>query len=161
METISATRFADEAEPSAALSADQTRTLSNVITGLAACKRLILLENAALAVKAGVEIEDLAPVINSGSAWSGASLAILPALATAGTTSEETLEGTVRILKDLAACGAAAGVPLLMLNTARAAYEAHAHRLGGAATLDALVPLYEEAADTAFVRPDPSISRFG
>lgn len=121
-----------------------------LVNAVAACNRIVIYENAAMGRTFGLDLDELAAIVNAGSGWSGEAERILPALSSGGETTRITLGEIVADLTALARLGFANGAPLLIANEVRATFEAQAGEVGADATLDALKRRYESAARTDF-----------
>lgn len=121
-----------------------------ITSAIAACNRLITYESAAMGVKNGLAVQDIATVINTSSGANSASERVLPALAAQGRTADLTLEQAVQDLNLTSRMAMAHGVPMLIGNLARGTFESACNELGGAATLDDLAQVYENNARVRF-----------
>lgn len=123
LERLTCTQFTGEpAADAAAPALDEQSALRLITNAAAACNRAIVMENTALAIRAGMDIAGFAPVINSGSASSAQAEGLFALLqgddaALAGTVSQM-LDSVTALTRVADACF----VPMLMTNQVRAQY---------------------------------------
>lgn len=117
---------------------------------LGACNRLITYETVAMAVKNGLNMEQLALAIGKGSGWSQAFERIVPTLRNGGRTATLRLDLMVKDLNLACQQAAACGAPMLIANAVRDVVEAAANELGGDANIDELARLFEARAGVRF-----------
>jgi 3-hydroxyisobutyrate dehydrogenase len=149
VEAMAATRFADDGESSES-QGDADAIARLIDEALAACNRAITYECAALGVKYGLEIDDMAKVLNRGSAWSEACEKILPALRSRAVTTEATIGDTVESLVSACEMGSDCGAPMLVANTVRSLFEAGANRFERTVGVDELAHFYGAMAGIEF-----------
>lgn len=130
--------------------ADEARLLELVGNSVAACNRAVALENAALGVKLGLDVDLMATVVNDGSAWSADAECLLPALSTGRPSTRTTLGEAAADLTELVRLSMAHGAPVLAAGEVRAIIAAAANAIGPDASLDALTGCYEAAAGATF-----------
>ncbi|WP_311767845.1 NAD(P)-dependent oxidoreductase [Burkholderia sp. Bp9143] len=141
MESLTGTKFVGDAERNVrplgdhAVEADAMRL---VTASIAACNRFIMLENAALAVKVGLDVSDFAPVINSGSASSAEAESLFDGLLGRGQDIDRTVGKMLDCLTRLTQLGSGIGVPMLMTNQIRAQCLQSVADVGANARLTAL-----------------------
>jgi 3-hydroxyisobutyrate dehydrogenase len=117
---------------------------------VASCNRLLTYEAAALGVKYGLKLADIATVINKSTGWSGASERILPTLSEGKATADFQLALMAKDLKLAGRMAADCGAPMLIASEVRALFEAGANEFGGTANLDEMRRLYEAMAGATF-----------
>lgn len=121
-----------------------------ITTALAACNRLITYECAAVGLKQGLTLTDMARVLNRSSGSSSASERVLPALGSGVRTAQVPLGQAVRELQMTASAAAEHGAPLFITQLARSLFEAAASELGQDAGIDELSRRYEKMAGVCF-----------
>jgi 3-hydroxyisobutyrate dehydrogenase len=117
---------------------------------VASCNRLLTYEAAAVGVKYGLRLADMATVINQSTGWSGASERILPNLSEGKTTSDFQL---ALMVKDLRLAGRMAmdiGAPMMVAAAVRSLFEAGTNEVGGKSNLDDIARLFESMAGIQF-----------
>jgi 3-hydroxyisobutyrate dehydrogenase len=114
-----------------------------VIAAIAACNRLITYECAAMGVKNGLTIADMATVLNKSSGYNSASARVLPALGANKRTANITLGSWANDLRKASAVGMRYGAPMLIATMARSTLDAASNRLGETATVDRLAEIWE------------------
>lgn len=117
---------------------------------VASCNRVLTYEAAALGVKYGLKLADMATVINKSTGWSGASERILPTLSEGKTTADFQLALMAKDLKLAGRMAADCGAPMLIASEVRALFEAGANQFGGTANLDEMRRIYEAMAGVSF-----------
>jgi 3-hydroxyisobutyrate dehydrogenase len=117
---------------------------------VASCNRLLTYEAAALAVRYGLKLADVATVINKSTGWSGATERILPTLSEGKATSDFQLALMVKDLKLSRRMAMDCGAPMLVANTACSLFEAGVNELGGASQLDEIARVYEAMVGIKF-----------
>ena len=122
-----------------------------VHNALAACNQLLVYEAAAIAVKYGLRLSDVAMLINKSTGFSGASERILPALSERRATVNFQLQLMVKDLKIVAKMASDCGAPMLFASTACALFEMGSNKFGGTTNMDAMAQLYESFAGLSFV----------
>jgi 3-hydroxyisobutyrate dehydrogenase len=115
-----------------------------------ACNRLITYESVAMAVKAGLKLDDLLAVIRKTSGWSQAFERIVPVLRTGGRTATLRLALMVKDLDLSCRLAAGCGAPMLIANAVRSAVEAVANELGPDANIDEMARLFAARAGVRF-----------
>jgi 3-hydroxyisobutyrate dehydrogenase len=125
--------------------------LAKVINNaVASCNRLITYESAAMGFKYGLSVNNMATVLNKGSASSNASERILPALATGRATADFKLLLMAKDLRLASQIGFACGAPMMIANAVRGLFEVGVNELGGDANLDDMRRLFEAMAGIKF-----------
>jgi 3-hydroxyisobutyrate dehydrogenase len=122
-----------------------------VQNAVAACNRVITLECAALACKAGLTLDLLPDVINASSGWNGGAERILPALRTDTPTTEFHMGLMVKDLRLATDIGSTAGTPMMVANTVRGLFQICVHEQGFTANLDEIARTVESMAGLKFV----------
>lgn len=115
MEKLTATAFVDSGQGPA----DPARAMVLVTGAAAACNRAIMLENIALAERAGLDLARIAPVVAAGSASSAQAERLFAARAGAG---DDRAVPSIEDLTAFTTMAAELGVPLPMTNQVRAHY---------------------------------------
>ena len=110
---------------------------------VASCNRLITYEGASVGLKLGLTLENMAVVLNKGSASSDGSERILPALATGGMTSDFRITLMVKDLRLAAQMGSDCGAPMMIASVVRNLFESGMNVLGPDARLDDMARLFE------------------
>jgi 3-hydroxyisobutyrate dehydrogenase-like beta-hydroxyacid dehydrogenase len=108
-------------------------------TALAAVNQLIVLENAAMATRAGLDLSAIEPILANGSAYSLAAQAAFAAARGEAIVDAPLLGATIEALTQLATIATRKGVPLLVTNTVRALYIEQANIFGAGAGIVAMV----------------------
>jgi len=121
-----------------------------VANAVAACNRAVVYENAAVGLKAGLDPEAMALVLNEGSGWSAEGKSILAALTSDAATTTAPLGAVADDLRALLHLAIAHGAPLLIAAEVLAQHAAEEALSGPNATLDALKRRYEAAAGIRF-----------
>ncbi|QDL38591.1 NAD(P)-dependent oxidoreductase [Rhodoferax sediminis] len=117
---------------------------------VASCNRLLTYEAAALGVKYGLTLADMATVINKSTGWSGASERILPTLSEGKATADFQLALMAKDLRLAARMAIDCGAPMLIANAVRSYFEAGANEFGGTANLDDMRHVVEAMAGIEF-----------
>lgn len=117
---------------------------------VASTNRLLTYEAAALGVRQGLTLADMATVINKSTGWSGATERILPTLSEGKATSDFQLALMAKDLKLAARMGMDAGAPLTIAGAARGIFEAGVNELGGSANLDDISLVIAKRAGVQF-----------
>ncbi|UUZ77232.1 NAD-binding protein [Polaromonas sp. P1(28)-13] len=117
---------------------------------LGAINRMITYESVAMAVKIGLKLDQLAPVIAKSSGWTQAFERIVPVLRTGGRTATLRLELMVKDLTLATQLAAGCSAPMLIANAVRSTVEAAANELGQDANVDELARLFEVRAGVRF-----------
>jgi 3-hydroxyisobutyrate dehydrogenase len=117
---------------------------------VASCNRLLTYEAAAVGVKYGLKLADMATVINKSTGWSGASERILPTLSEGKATADFQLALMAKDLRLAGRMAADCGAPMLIASEVRALFEAGTNEFGGTANLDEMRRLYEAMAGVEF-----------
>lgn len=117
---------------------------------LSSCNCLLVYEAASIAVKYGLNLADVATVINQSTGWSKASERILPALSSGKATAAFQMQLLVKDLKLVGRMAADCGVPILISRTVCSLYEAGAHELGGSTNIDDIAQWYESIGGFKF-----------
>lgn len=133
MESLTAMKFVsagkeDAGHASRPLPAEDAMRL--IKEAVVACNRFIILENAALAVTAGLTVERFAPVLESGSASSAEAERLFAGMLGRGGDVERTVGTMLDSLTKLTNFGSDLGIPMLMTNQVRAQCLASAVDLG-------------------------------
>ena len=147
-EAMAGARFADAGDADG--EGDHQAVAELINDTLDACNRAITYECAALGVKYGLAIDDMAKVLNKGSAWSDACERILPVLASSGETTDSSIDDVVKHLRAASATGFDCGAPMLVANTVRTIFEACANQLGRTARVDEMAHFFESIAGVSF-----------
>jgi 3-hydroxyisobutyrate dehydrogenase len=116
----------------------------------ASCNRLLTYEVAAVGVKYGLKLADMATVINKSSGASFATERILPALSQGGKTADFQLQLMTKDLRLAAQMANDCGAPMLIGNVVRSIFEAGTNELGATANLDDMARLFETLAGVRF-----------
>lgn len=119
---------------------------------LGAINRLITYETVAMAVKIGLKLDQIAPVISKSSGWTQAFERIVPVLRTGGRTATLRLELMVKDLHLACQLAADCGAPMLIANAVRSTVEAAANELGQDANIDEMAKLFEIRAGVRFAQ---------
>jgi 3-hydroxyisobutyrate dehydrogenase len=114
-----------------------------VVAAIAACNRLITYECAAMGVRNGLTIADMATVLNKSSGYNSASARVLPALAANERTADVTLGSWADDLRKASALAMRYGAPMLIATMARSTLDAAANRLGASSIVDRLADIWE------------------
>ena len=114
-----------------------------VVAAIAACNRLITYECAAMGVRNGLTLPDMATVLNKSSGYNSASARVLPALTANEQTADVTLGSWADDLRKASALGMRYGAPMLIATMARSTLDAAANRLGASSTVDRLAEVWE------------------
>lgn len=120
MEKVMQTPFSGDsaADPSCEqISEDEALQLISSV--MAACNRLAIIENAALAIAAGLDISRVAPIIMSGSAASHEAGVLFEVLAGTVTGDGKTLGAMIDDLTRVAQIGSQCAIPMLLINQVR------------------------------------------
>jgi 3-hydroxyisobutyrate dehydrogenase len=110
---------------------------------VASCNRMIAYEGATVGFKFGLTLENMAVVLNKGSASSDGSERILPKLATGEMTSDFRIALMVKDLRLAAQMGYECGAPMMVATTVRNLFEAGLNEFGPEAKLDDMTRLFE------------------
>ena len=124
---------------------DHNRALDLIVNGMVACNRAVVIENTAVAVKAGLNAADFSPVINAGSGASAEAKLVFDYILGKGAGETRVIGDMIDVLTRLSELGAANRVPMMMVNAARSQYLACAKDLGRDATLDDMTGFFVEA----------------
>lgn len=124
----------------------RAREAALVRDGISAMCLSIALECITAGYKYGLALQDMATVLNRGSAWSGASRLLLTELSHGRSLSSGSTDKTIQLLKLTTQLAIEAGVPTLSLDAARSQLEAAASRAGKDIGAEAFVQHYESAA---------------
>lgn len=117
---------------------------------VASCNRALVYEVAAIAVRQGIRLADLAEPINRGPGASSASERILPAVSQGKGSSDFQLQLMVKDLRLAGSMAVETGAPMTIAGVVRSIFEAGAHRLGGTANLDEMARGFEAMAGVRF-----------
>jgi 3-hydroxyisobutyrate dehydrogenase len=117
---------------------------------VASCNRLLTYEAAAIGVKYGLKLADMATVINKSTGWSGASERILPTLSEGKPTADFQLQLMAKDLKLLGRMAMDCGAPVVIGSVVRCVFEAGVHQMGGTANLDDIGRLVEKMSGVTF-----------
>lgn len=117
---------------------------------VASSNRLLTYEAAALGVKYGLKLADMAEVINKSTGWNGAAERILPALSSGTPTADFQLHLMIKDLRLAARMSIESGAPIFISGLVRSLFEEGAQRLGGGANLDDMAELFESSAGVQF-----------
>jgi len=120
--------------------AGESEALRLIGSVVAACNRLIAIENTALAKITGVDLGSFAQVILSGSAASVEAEAFFASLEGQSAPDRRTLGSLTDDLSRLAQFGARCAVPMLMTNEVRAQCLLYVNQFGRDASIDAIRP---------------------
>lgn len=121
-----------------------------LVTAIAACVRMTNYECAALGVKNGLSIADMALVLNRSSGANSACERVLPHLGGAQRTTDLPIAGVVRELRLTSRLAMKAGAPILLANLVGDLCQSMANQLGDSATFDDAVASLESAAGIRF-----------
>jgi 3-hydroxyisobutyrate dehydrogenase len=121
-----------------------------VQNAIAACNRVITLEGAALACKTGLTLDQLPPVINKSSGWSGGTEGILPAIRTASKTIDFAIGLMVKDLRLAVGIGNEIGAPMMVANAVAGIFHTCSNVRGPTANLDEISHTVEEMAGISF-----------
>jgi 3-hydroxyisobutyrate dehydrogenase len=121
-----------------------------VKNALGACNRLVTYEAMALAVKNGLRLADVPPIITKGPARNNTFDRILAVLSAGGQTASLRVELMVKDLTLACQLGSSVGAPMLVANAVRARFEAGANELGPDANIDEIARLFEAGAGVRF-----------
>ncbi|WP_321793263.1 NAD(P)-binding domain-containing protein [Burkholderia pyrrocinia] len=141
MESLTGAKFVGDAESNDRPLGDhvtEADALRLVTDSVAACNRFIMLENAALAVRVGLDVADFAPVINSGSASSAEAENLFDGLLGRSRDIDRKVGQMLDCLTRLTQLGSGIGVPMLMTNQIRAQCLQSVADVGANALLTAL-----------------------
>lgn len=114
-----------------------------VVAAIAACNRLITYECAAMGVKNGLTIADMATVLNKSSGYNSASARVLPALVADERTADVTLSHWADDLRKASALAMRCGAPMLIATMARSTLDAATNRLGASSSVDRLADIWD------------------
>lgn len=117
---------------------------------VASCNRLLTYEAAAIGVKYGLKLADMATVINKSTGWSGATERILPTLSEGKPTADFQLALMAKDLKLLGRMAMDCGAPVVIGSAVRCVFEAGVHQMGGTANLDDIGRLVEKMSGVSF-----------
>jgi 3-hydroxyisobutyrate dehydrogenase len=121
-----------------------------VVAAVAVCNRLVAYECAAMGLKNGLTVSDMATVLNRSSGASSATARVLPALAEGKRTSDASLAVVAAELEIGSQLARRVGAPMLIANQALSQVLGASRALGPDATLDDLRRLVEVASDVSF-----------
>lgn len=121
-----------------------------VVAALAVCNRLVAYECAAVGLKNGLTVSDMATVLTRGSGASSATARVLPALSEGKRTSDALLADVAAELAIGSQLARRVGAPTLIANQALNQVLGASRALGPNATLDDLRSLVEVASDVRF-----------
>jgi 3-hydroxyisobutyrate dehydrogenase len=121
-----------------------------VVAALAVCNRLVAYECAAVGLKNGLTVSDMATVLTRGSGASSATARVLPALAEDKRTSDALLADVAAELAIGSLLARRVGAPTLIANQVLNQVLGASRALGPGATLDDLRSLVEVASDVRF-----------
>ncbi len=121
-----------------------------VVAAVAVCNRLVAYECAAMGLKNGLTVSDMATVLNCSSGASSATARVLPALAEGKRTSDASLAIVAAELAIGSQLARHVGAPMLIANQAFSQILGASRALGPDATLDDLRSLVEVASDLSF-----------
>jgi 3-hydroxyisobutyrate dehydrogenase len=131
-----------------------------LLGALAASNRLITLEGAAMGMKNGLSVRDMATVLNRCSGASAATARVLPGLGAAATTSDQTLESVVEELRLTVKLAMRLGAPVLLPQLVHGLLCAEANAFGPQVGMDESSRMFERAvrslqagADETSLRP--------
>lgn len=143
VETLTKTKLAGAALPLDGTDDISTAdALAMVTTAVALSNRVIMLENAGLASRAGLSAADFAPVITNGSATSREAELLFAKPLGLDDADDRTLATSLAALTRLVKIGAAKGVPMVMANQVRAQCLACADDIGLDAPLSAMTDYF-------------------
>lgn len=126
------------------------KTGHHIVIAAAACNRLAVMECTAAGLAFGLSSTRINEILNVGSAWSRASEEILPCLAADKPMPASESLGTIAdSLKVVAELSAATTVPLFVVNSVRAIYEAAKQEFGHEVGLDELWAVSARGAGVA------------
>lgn len=116
----------------------------------AACNRILTLECAAAAIRAGLTLTEMIAAIETASGWNGGAGRILPALRTGAATTDFAMGLMVKDLRLAMDLGNELGVPMMIANAARAIMQICANEEGMKANLDAVALTVEKLSGVTF-----------
>lgn len=123
------------------------RAISQIVETVALGNRFIMLENFSLAQRAGLRLEEFAPVLLSGSAYSRQGELLLASLRGGSSEPEQTIGEMLSFLTVSTNLGARFGIPMLMVNQIRARCLDKLQTLGADATFAQLCSHQMREAD--------------
>lgn len=116
-----------------------------VIAVVAAANRLVTYECAAMGVRNGLTVDDMATVLTRCSGYNSATVRVLPAIARGDRSADVPLRSVVDDLTEASRLAMRVGAPLLIGNLARSLMQAESNALGASAGLDETFHLFHAA----------------
>jgi 3-hydroxyisobutyrate dehydrogenase-like beta-hydroxyacid dehydrogenase len=121
-----------------------------IVAAVAACNRLITYEGAAMGLKNGLAVADMATVLSRCSGSSSGVTRVLPALVERRRTADVPLASVVHDLAGAMRLGMACGAPMMISNVVHGLLLAAAADLGPPASLDDVSTIIENGARIKF-----------
>lgn len=120
-----------------------------VIAVVAAANRLVTYECAAMGVRNGLTVEDMATVLTRCSGYNSGTVRVLPAIARGDRSADVLLRSVVDDLTEASRLAMRVGAPLLIGNLARSLMQAESNALGESAGLDETFRLFHASVGGA------------
>lgn len=147
MERLAGQSFTGAAETTGVGELPAPQALELLSNALAAVNQLIVLENAAMATRAGLDLAAIEPILANGSAYSLAAGAAFAAARGEEPVEAPLIGATIETLTQLATIATRKGIPLLITNTVRALYLEQANVFGAGAGIFAMVQAVKPSLD--------------
>lgn len=117
-----------------------------VVATVAACNRMITYECAAMGLRNGLSVSDMATVLNRCSGANSGTARVLPALAAGGRSADIPLDSVVNDLTRASRLAIQVDAPMLIGNLVRSLLQAESNALGASAHLDDTFRVFTNAA---------------
>ena len=129
-----------------------------VVATAAACNRMVTYECAAMGLRNGLSVADMATVLNRCSGANSGTARVLPALAAGGRSADVPLDGVVADLTRASRLAIQVGAPMLIGNLVRSLLQAESNALGASAHLDDTFRVFANAVNSHATTTGGSLS---